>query len=284
MRASVLRGVRRLLLFIFGHLCVHTSSEHDPSDQGQPDSEVAAAVRWHFQVHLNTQANYPCIVLGATWVEHFPGLVWQHFIGEVVWDRGEVLQNHSRLQCEFAESVEQSCEEWFMVIHTSSQLAFFKAVFLFLLTTNANPLLELWLPCRMRLSRLLNPSPLPITIASLNEDNCLAVSLALFLGIFSLLYRGEFPSSKQEQGRERGPWGWCHTEPFLTQEPLQVLSYHVQVLGWQPTFLCTTLNPVLVKTEGNCGGAWKENRHLVSRTTCGSPLVVCGRKDLAKAS
>lgn len=45
MRASVLRGVRRLLLFIFGHLCVHTSSEHDPSDQGQPDSEVAAAVR-----------------------------------------------------------------------------------------------------------------------------------------------------------------------------------------------------------------------------------------------
>lgn len=45
MRASVLRGVRRLLLFIFGHLCVHTSSEHDPSDQGQPDSKVAAAVR-----------------------------------------------------------------------------------------------------------------------------------------------------------------------------------------------------------------------------------------------
>lgn len=44
-RASVLRGARRLLLFIFGHLCVHTSSENDPSDQGQPDGKVAAAVR-----------------------------------------------------------------------------------------------------------------------------------------------------------------------------------------------------------------------------------------------
>lgn len=44
MRAPALRGVRRLLLFIFGHLCVHTSSEHDPSHHGHPDSEVAAAV------------------------------------------------------------------------------------------------------------------------------------------------------------------------------------------------------------------------------------------------
>jgi len=44
-RASVLRGVRCLLLFISGHLCVHTSSEHGPRDQGQPDSKVAAAVR-----------------------------------------------------------------------------------------------------------------------------------------------------------------------------------------------------------------------------------------------
>lgn len=93
----------------------------------------------------------------------------------------------------------------YQLIPISSQLAFFKAVFLFLLTTNANPLLELWLACCVRLSRLLNPSHLPITIASLNEDNCLAVSLALVLDISSLLYRGEFPSSRQEQGEGRGP-------------------------------------------------------------------------------
>lgn len=36
MKAPALRGVRRLLLFIFGHLCVHTSSEHDPSHHGHP--------------------------------------------------------------------------------------------------------------------------------------------------------------------------------------------------------------------------------------------------------
>lgn len=114
----------------------------------------------------------------------------------------------------------------YQLIPTSSQLAFFKAVFLFLLTTDTNPLLELCLPCCMRLSRLLNPSHLPIMIASLNEDNCLAVFFAFFLDISSLLYRGEFPSSRQEQDGERGPWGRCHTQPFLTQEPLQVLSYH----------------------------------------------------------
>lgn len=45
MGASLLGGLRRLLLFIFGHLCVHTSSEHDLSNQGQLDNKVAAAVR-----------------------------------------------------------------------------------------------------------------------------------------------------------------------------------------------------------------------------------------------
>lgn len=39
------QGSEESYIFIFGHLCVRTSSEHDPNDQRQPDGEVAAAVR-----------------------------------------------------------------------------------------------------------------------------------------------------------------------------------------------------------------------------------------------
>lgn len=101
----------------------------------------------------------------------------------------------------------------YQLIPISSQLAFFKAIFLFLLTTNANPLLELWLACCVRLSRLLNPSHLPITIASLNEDNCLAVSLALFLDILCYIEES-FLLPDKNKVKEEDPEGDVTHGPF----------------------------------------------------------------------
>lgn len=67
MRTSVLRGVRRLPFFIFGHLCVHTSSEHDPSDHvGHP------AARWllHLGDTSRSTQTLRLITLAQCWGLH----------------------------------------------------------------------------------------------------------------------------------------------------------------------------------------------------------------------
>lgn len=100
------------ILYFWPPLCSHIIRTWSKRPRRAPGSEVAAALGWHFQVHPNTQANYPCSVLGAAQVEQLLtalcrwggcGIGLEH------------CKNHSQLQWELAKSMEQHCEEWFMV-------------------------------------------------------------------------------------------------------------------------------------------------------------------------
>lgn len=224
MRASVLRGARRLLLFIFGHLRVHTSSEHDPSDHGHP------IARWLLQLGDASRSTQTLrlITRAQCWGLH--RLSTSRIGLTTLYRRGECGRGLKYCKATVWACRERGTVLWgvvyglYQLIPTSSQLAFFKAVFLFLLTTNAAPLLELCCPAVWGRTGCWIPHTSPNT-APLTEDGCLAASLPLFLDISSLLLRGEFPI-RQGLGEERPPWGQCHTQPFLAQEPLQ-LSYHM---------------------------------------------------------